>query len=117
MLWEDYEPIVARAYDTPIPGYATFNTIGLRLWKSLPICEFDFNSFNSGNYEKALEDRQRAEYITSVLYPNDSTEQGKELRLKQQYLLVSATIQDIIRRHKSNAKLRKQKFEWKNFPT
>lgn len=54
MVWEDYEPVLARAYDTPIPGYATFNTIGLRLWKSLPINEFDFNSFNSGNYYKSL---------------------------------------------------------------
>lgn len=116
IIWEDYESILARAYDTPIPGYATFNTIGLRLWKSLPITEFDFNSFNSGNYYKALEDRQKAEYITSVLYPNDSTEQGKELRLKQQYLLVSATIQDIVRRHKSNAQLRKEVFDWKRFP-
>lgn len=73
VLWEDTETIIARAYDTPIPGYATFNTIGLRLWKSLPINEFDFGSFNSGEYEKALESRQKAEYITSVLYPNDST--------------------------------------------
>lgn len=86
------------------------------MWKSLPINEFDFVSFNSGEYEKALEARQRAEYITSVLYPNDSTDQGKELRLKQEYLLVSATIQDIIRRHKSNAKLNGVKFEWKKFP-
>lgn len=82
----------------------------------MPINEFDFVSFNSGEYDKALEARQRAEYITSVLYPNDSTDQGKELRLKQEYLLVSATIQDIIRRHKSNAKLNGIKFEWKKFP-
>lgn len=68
---------MARAYDTPIPGYATFNTIGLRLWKSVPVNEFDFVAFNSGDYYKALEARQKAEYITSVLYPNDSTEQGK----------------------------------------
>jgi len=95
---------VARAYDTPIPGYATFNTIALRLWKSLPLNEFDFYAFNQGAYTNALEARQRAEYITSVLYPNDSTEAGKELRLKQQYLLVCATLQDIIRRHKCHAK-------------
>lgn len=68
---------MARAFDTPIPGYATFNTIGLRLWKSMPLNEFDFYSFNSGEYYKALEAKQRAEYITSVLYPNDSTYQGK----------------------------------------
>ena len=63
-----------------------------------------------------MEARQRAEYITSVLYPNDSTEAGKELRLKQQYLLVSATIQDILRRHKSHAKEAGRKFVWQNFP-
>jgi len=68
------------------------------LWKSRPTTEFDFNSFNEGNYFKAIEARQRAEYITSVLYPNDSTESGKELRLKQQYFFCSATIQDIVRR-------------------
>jgi len=72
----------------------------LRLWKSLPDSEFDFKSFNEGEYENALKARQRAEYITSVLYPNDKTDQGKELRLKQQYFFVSASIQDIMRRFK-----------------
>ena len=114
--WEDCETIVARAYDTPIPGYATFNTIGLRLWKSLPLNEFDFYAFNRGEYYNALEARQKAEYITSVLYPNDSTPGGKELRLKQQYLLVSATVQDILRRHKSHAKEEGRKFDWTEFP-
>jgi starch phosphorylase len=52
--WEETETILARAYDTPIPGYATFNTIGLRLWKSVPVNEFDFVAFNSGDYYKAL---------------------------------------------------------------
>lgn len=114
--WEDCETIIARAYDTPIPGYATFNTIGLRLWKSLPLNEFDFFAFNRGEYYNALEARQRAEYITSVLYPNDSTDAGKELRLKQQYLLVSATIQDILRRHKAHSKEAGRNFLWENFP-
>lgn len=70
------------AYDTPVPGYNTFNTNNLRLWRAKPSNEFDFNSFNSGNYYGAIGERQKAEYITSVLYPNDSTEAGKELRLK-----------------------------------
>jgi starch phosphorylase len=87
---------MVRAYDTPIVGYNTYNTIALRLWKSHPANEFDFGSFNTGDYfkvirgeaiillfKKALEERQSAEYITSVLYPNDSTDAGKELRLKQ----------------------------------
>ncbi|EGR33526.1 hypothetical protein IMG5_050490 [Ichthyophthirius multifiliis] len=106
-IWEGGEIIMAKAYDNPIPGYNTFNSIGLRLWRSVPAHEFDFNSFNQGDYFKALENRQRAEYITSVLYPNDSNYSGKELRLKQQYLLVSATIQDCIRRFK------KKKRDWK----
>lgn len=97
-LWMPSETVVAVAYDTPVSGFDTFNTINLRLWRSRPTNEFDFNSFNSGNYFAAVEARQRAEYITSVLYPNDSTTSGKELRLKQQYFFCSATIQDIIRR-------------------
>lgn len=97
-VWIPDETVRAVAYDSPIPGYDTFNTINLRLWKSRPTNEFDFQSFNSGDYFKAIESRQRAEYITSVLYPNDSTPSGKELRLKQQYFFCSATMQDIIRR-------------------
>ena len=97
-LWMPSETVVAVAYDTPISGYDTFNTINLRLWRSRPTSEFDFNSFNAGNYFAAVEARQRAEYITSVLYPNDATDSGKELRLKQQYFFCSATVQDIIRR-------------------
>lgn len=115
-IWENAETIIARAYDTPIPGYATFNTLALRLWRSLPANEFDFNSFNTGDYFKALEERQKAEYITSVLYPNDSTNQGKELRLKQEYLLVAASLQDIIRRHRKDEANRGRPFSWSNFP-
>lgn len=96
--WVGGEIVRAVAYDSPIPGYDTFNTINLRLWKSRPTNEFDFQSFNQGDYFKAIEARQRAEYITSVLYPNDSTSSGKELRLKQQYFFCSATIQDVVRR-------------------
>eukprot|EP00742_Colponemidia_sp_Colp-10_P003889 GILJ01004142.1.p1 GENE.GILJ01004142.1~~GILJ01004142.1.p1 ORF type:complete len:944 (-),score=189.07 GILJ01004142.1:272-3103(-) len=96
--WEGGEIIQAVAYDTPIPGFDTFNTINLRLWRATPAKEFDFQSFNEGDYLKAVEARQRAEYISSVLYPNDSTYSGKELRLKQQYFFVCATIQDVMRR-------------------
>lgn len=81
-IWEGGDLVLARAYDNPIPGFDTYNTINLRLWRSLPAREFDFSSFNQGDYFKALEERERAEYITSVLYPNDSTYSGKELRLK-----------------------------------
>jgi starch phosphorylase len=109
-LWEGGEVVLACAYDNPIPGYNTFNTVNLRLWKSAPNYEFDFNHFNQGDYFKALESRQRAEYITSVLYPNDSTYSGKELRLKQQYFFVCASLQDILRRFKKN------NTDWKDLP-
>ena len=109
-IWEGGEVVLAEAYDNPLPGYNTFNSINLRLWKSVPTSEFDFNSFNTGDYFKAIETRQRAEYISSVLYPNDSTPGGKELRLKQQYFFICATLQDVIRRFK------KRKRNWKDLP-
>ncbi|CAG9315123.1 unnamed protein product [Blepharisma stoltei] len=96
--WIPAENIIAMAYDTPISGYRTFNTINLRLWRSRPANEFDFSSFNTGDYFEAVKSRQEAELITSVLYPNDLTYSGKELRLRQQYFFCSATIQDVIRR-------------------
>lgn len=100
--WEGGETVFAVAYDTPIPGYDTYNTINVRLWSSKPSREFDLSSFNRGDYYKAIEDRQKSEHITSVLYPNDNTYMGKELRLKQQYFFVSATIRDIVRRFKKS---------------
>lgn len=109
-IWDEGELVYAVAYDNPIPGFNTFNTINLRLWKSEPANQFDFASFNHGDYFKALEARQRAEYISSVLYPNDSTPGGKELRLKQQYFFVSASVQDILRRFK------KMNTDWKQLP-
>lgn len=102
--WLDGEIVYAIAYDTPVPGYNTFNTNNLRLWSSAPTTEFDFKSFNEGNYYNAVEARQRAENITSVLYPNDSTPAGKELRLKQQYFFVCATIRDLINQFKNTGK-------------
>ena len=103
-VWEGGENVVAQAYDYPIPGFDTYNTINLRLWKSNPDEDFDFKSFNMGDYDNALRSRQRSEYISSVLYPNDSTDQGKELRLKQQYFFCSASVQDILRRFKKKNK-------------
>jgi starch phosphorylase len=97
-VWEGGDELDAVAFDTVIPGWNTFNCNTLRLWKSFPSEEFDFESFNKGDYSSALEDKDHASYITSVLYPNDSNYAGKELRLKQQYFFCCATIQDIIRR-------------------
>ena len=89
------------AYDVPIPGWRTKNVNNIRLWSAKPIAGFDLQSFNAGDYERAVAASQSAETITRVLYPNDNTTQGKELRLKQQYLWCCASLQDIMRRYKS----------------
>lgn len=95
----------------PIPGYATKSTNNLRLWSSKAASgEFDFQKFNSGDYESSVADQQRAETISAVLYPNDNLDRGKELRLKQQYFWVAASLYDIVRRFK------KSKRAWKEFP-
>lgn len=100
-LWEGGEIVQAIAYDVPVPGYSTGTTNNLRLWSSKPASgEFDFQKFNSGDYEGSIRDQQRAETISAVLYPNDNISAGKELRLKQQYFWVAASLHDIIRRFK-----------------
>ena len=96
--WQDAENVVAMAYDVPIPGYGTQTVNNLRLWSAKATKEFDLRHFNDGNYEKAVEERNETESISKVLYPNDSSASGRELRLKQQYFFVSASIQDILRR-------------------
>jgi starch phosphorylase len=109
--WEGGETVKAVAYDVPIPGYATPTTNNLRLWSSKAASgEFDFQKFNSGDYESSVADQQRAETISAVLYPNDNLDRGKELRLKQQYFWVAASLYDIVRRFK------KTKRPWKEFP-
>ena len=102
------------AYDSPIPGFNTYNTNNLRLWRSRPRNTFDFDKFNSSDYHGAIRERQEAEYITSVLYPNDSTDSGKELRLKQQYFFCSASIYDMIGRYKQRHNDRFALFSEKN---
>ena len=96
--WLPTDTVIAKAYDNPVPGFDTRNTVNLRLWKSIPAEVFNFDRFNTGDYYSSIETTQDAEMITSVLYPNDSTQNGRELRLKQQYFFVAATIQDILRR-------------------
>lgn len=109
--WEGGETVTAVAYDVPIPGYDTPTTNNLRLWSSKAASgEFDFQKFNSGDYESSVADQQRAETISAVLYPNDNLERGKELRLKQQYFWVAASLYDIVRRFK------KSKRAWTEFP-
>lgn len=94
------EVVRAVAYDSPIPGYDTYNTLNLRLWSAQPAKEFDLSSFSRGDYYGAVSEKEASEKISSVLYPNDSTDAGKELRLKQQFFFVSATLQDVLRRFK-----------------
>jgi len=94
------QKVLAVPYDMPIIGYGTQNIGNLRLWQSEPVEELDFRLFNEQEYSLAVRDKNAAEDITRVLYPNDSTQAGKILRLKQEYFLSSATLQDIIRRYK-----------------
>ncbi|MEF9519966.1 glycogen/starch/alpha-glucan phosphorylase [Chlamydia crocodili] len=95
----DTQEVLAMAYDVPIPGYGIDTVNTLRLWQAQSPHGFEFNYFNHGNYIRAIEDIALVENISRVLYPNDSISEGQELRLKQEYFLVSATIQDILRRY------------------
>ena len=98
--WVDTQEVEALAYDIPIPGYNTQTVNSLRLWEAKATHDFDFASFNQGDYIRAVENKNESENISKVLYPNDNSVEGKELRLKQQYFFVSASLQDIIRKHK-----------------
>ena len=93
--------VLAVPYDVPVIGYGTDNINTLRLWQCEAEEELDFNAFNNQEYLRALDQKNKAEDITRVLYPNDSTYEGKRLRIKQQYVLSSASLQDMIRVHKS----------------
>ena len=93
--------VLAVPYDVPIIGYGTQNIGTLRLWQCEAEEELDFNAFNDQDYLRALTQKNKAEDITRVLYPNDSTWEGKRLRIKQQYVLSSASLQDILRVYKS----------------
>ncbi len=102
--WVDTQQVMAMAYDTPVPGFKTNTVNNMRLWSAKATREFDFDYFNYGDYEKAVSDKASSETISKVLYPNDSLSKGKELRLKQEYFFVSATLQDIIVRYKKTYK-------------
>ncbi|MBD1583857.1 glycogen/starch/alpha-glucan phosphorylase [Pseudoalteromonas sp. S16_S37] len=95
-LWVETQDVLAVPYDVPIPGYKNGVVNTLRLWKSEATDEFDLSEFNAGSYSEAVAKKNLAEQITMVLYPNDSSENGKELRLRQQYFLSSASLQDIL---------------------
>ncbi|KAK4483113.1 hypothetical protein RD792_010292 [Penstemon davidsonii] len=112
--WVGGEVIQALAYDVPIPGYKTKNTNSLRLWEAKASArDFDLFQFNDGQYESAAQLHSSAQQICAVLYPGDATEGGKLLRLKQQFFLCSASLQDIIARFKE----REDEIKWSEFPS
>lgn len=108
--WENTQTVLAVAYDTPIPGYKNDVVNNLRLWKAESPKPIDLHCFNQGEYIDAIRDTELQENISRVLYPNDKVFKGQELRLKQEYFLVAATMQDVIRRFK------KQHDDWRRFP-
>ncbi len=96
--WIDAEEVMAMAFDTPVPGYGNDVVNNLRLWTAKATRDFELRYFNEGNYIKAVEDKNESENLSKVLYPDDTTLMGRELRLKQQFFFVSASLQDILHR-------------------
>ncbi|MEK6663813.1 MAG: glycogen/starch/alpha-glucan phosphorylase [Pseudomonadota bacterium] len=96
--WVDSDDVMAMAHDYPIPGYDTDTVNNMRLWAAKSTRDFDLGYFNEGNYIRAVEDKNESENLSKVLYPDDTTEMGRELRLKQQYFFVCASLQDILYR-------------------
>ncbi|HEY3360179.1 MAG TPA: glycogen/starch/alpha-glucan phosphorylase [Polyangia bacterium] len=97
--WVDTRSVVGLPFDTPIPGYGTNTVSTLRLWQATASEEFDLGVFNAGDYERAVQDKNASEVISKVLYPNDESIVGKELRLKQEYFFVRCALADIVGRH------------------
>ena len=108
--WVGGQEVIAVAYDTAVPGFNTFNCNTLRLWKSFPSQEFNFDDFNRGDFQNALTERDQASFITSVLYPNDNSISGKELRLKQEFFFSSASVQNVVH------EFSKLNLPWSEFP-
>jgi starch phosphorylase len=102
--WVDTHDVLAVAYDTIIPGYGTQATNTLRLWSARATEEIDLSAFNRGNYMAAVESKNHSENVSRVLYPDDSTPSGRELRLHQEYFFCSASVQDLLRRYLRNHK-------------
>jgi glycogen phosphorylase len=109
--WVDTQDVWAMAYDTPIVGFRNGTVNTLRLWSAKSSREFDLGQFNAGEYVQAVQDKTISENISKVLYPADDQSAGKELRLKQQYFFVSATLQDVVRRFK-----KRPRWIWEEFP-
>ena len=98
-LWRPAAEVIAKAYDMVVPGHGTRKVSTLRLWKAAAPAHIDLHAFNSGDYARAAEVKNQFENISWVLYPNDSTPAGRELRLRQEYFFVAASVHDIIERH------------------
>ena len=97
--WRAASEVSAKAYDMVVPGHGTARVSTLRLWKAAAPAHIDLHAFNSGDYARAAEFKNEFENISWVLYPNDSTQAGRELRLRQEYFFTSASLQDILARH------------------
>lgn len=108
--WTGTKQLVGIPYDIPVPGYGTNTVNFLRLWSSKAAEDFNFEAFNRGGYDEAVREKNMSETVSKVLYPNDNTENGKELRLIQQYFFVACSLKDIIRR------FRKNNSDWETFP-
>lgn len=108
--WENTKPIMGLPWDIPIIGYEGHTINFLRLWESRATDEFNLKIFNEGSYVAALHDKAAGETVSKILYPNDTTENGKELRLVQQYFFVACSLSDIMRRYK------RDNIGWENFP-
>ncbi|MGD2081694.1 MAG: glycogen/starch/alpha-glucan phosphorylase [Chromatiales bacterium] len=100
--WVEGQQVMAMAYDMPVQGYGTDTANNLRLWSAKATREFELDYFNEGNYIEAVAEKTRSENLSKVLYPDDSSHLGRELRLKQEYFFVSASLQDILRRYLSD---------------
>ena len=99
VLWRHAGEVAAKAYDMVVPGHGTNRVSTLRLWKAVAPAHFDLSAFNTGDYARAASTKNEFENISWVLYPNDSTAAGRELRLKQEYFFVAASMQDLVKRH------------------
>ena len=108
--WVDAEEVMAMAFDNPVSGFSTPTVGNLRLWSARATREFDLHTFNQGNYVEAVRSKTLSETLSKVLYPNDKSQDGQELRLKQEYFFVSASLQDILHRYLRNHD------DLKNFP-
>uniref|UniRef100_A0A8C2L030 Alpha-1,4 glucan phosphorylase n=1 Tax=Cyprinus carpio TaxID=7962 RepID=A0A8C2L030_CYPCA len=114
--WVNTQVVLAMPYDTPIPGYMNNTVNTMRLWSARAPNDFNLRDFNVGDYIQAVLDRNLAENISRVLYPNDNFFEGKELRLKQEYFVVAATLQDVIRRFKTSKRNCSGPLSFDSFP-